>query len=212
MPEEKRQLIEKEAIHEFAAFGYDKASINRIVEQCQIAKGSFYQYFEDKKDLFLYLIIRVNEKKLKFMSSVFQNPKQHDFFTLIREIFISGLKFAEDNPEITLMGNWVFKNKSNPISIEAMGIGLQNVQNVYTELLEQAISRGEIRDDIDLKFVNHIIPSMNINMVEYYLQNVRGEETGMRKFDESIIGTVDLLIDFIKYGIGTHKKGGNDND
>ncbi len=115
MPEEKRQLIERESIREFAAFGYDKASINRIVEQCRIAKGSFYQYFEDKKDLFLYLITRVSEKKLKFMSSVFQNPEQYDFFTLIRQLFMSGIKFAADNPEITLMGNWVFNNKDHPI-------------------------------------------------------------------------------------------------
>ena len=76
LPEGKRQLIEKEAIHEFAVFGYDKASINRIVEQCQIAKGSFYQYFDDKKDLFLHLIARVNEKKLEYISPVFQNRRQ----------------------------------------------------------------------------------------------------------------------------------------
>ena len=73
------------------------------------------------------------------MSSVFQNPEQHDFFTLIRELFMSGLKFAADNPEIALMGNWVFKNKCHPIYNEIVGIGLQNAQNVYTELLKLAI-------------------------------------------------------------------------
>lgn len=212
MPEEKRQLIERESIREFAAFGYDKASINRIVEQCRIAKGSFYQYFEDKKDLFLYLITRVSEKKLKFMSSVFQNPEQYDFFTLIRQLFMSGIKFAADNPEITLMGNWVFNNKDHPIYNEVVDIGLQNAQNVYTELLKLAISRSEIRDDIDIDFVSHTISSMNVSAMEYYFQSVKGKETGIRKLNKGIIGTVDLLIDFIKYGIGTQKKGGNDND
>jgi len=110
------------------------------------------------------------------------------------------------------MWNWVFKNKGHPISIEVMSIGLQNAQNIYTELLKLAISRGEIRDDIDLNFVSHTISSMNASMMEYYFQNVRGEETGMWKLDESIISTVDLLIDFIKYSIGTQKNGGNDND
>ncbi|MCD4670513.1 MAG: TetR/AcrR family transcriptional regulator [Actinomycetia bacterium] len=212
MPKEKQQLLEKMAIREFAAFGYDKASINRLVEQCQIAKGSFYQYFEDKKDLFLYLITRINEKKLKFMSPVFQNPENHDFFTLIRKMFMSGIKFAADNPEITMMGNWLFKNKSHPIYDEIVGIGLQNAQNIYTELLELAISRGEIRDNININFVSHIISSMNVSAVEYYFQNIKEEETDMLKFDESIIGTVDLLIDFIKYGIGTQKKGGSSDD
>jgi len=212
LPEGKRQLLEKMAIREFAAFGYDKASINRFVDKCQIAKGSFYQYFEDKKDLFLYLITRVNEKKLKFLSPVFQNPGQYDFFTLIREMFMSGIKFAADNPEITMIGNWLFKNKSHPIYNEIVGMGLQNAQNIYTELLERAISRSEVRADIDINFVSHTISSMNISAVEYYFQSVKGEETGMQKFDENIIGTVDLLIDFIKNGIGTQKNGGNDND
>ena len=60
--------------------------------------------------------------------------------------------------------------------------------------------------------MSHAISSMNASVVEYYFQSVKREETGMRKFDESIIGTVDLLIDFIKYCIGTQKSGGRDND
>ena len=202
LPEGKRQLIEKEAIHEFAVFGYDKASINRIVEQCQIAKGSFYQYFDDKKDLFLYLIKRVSEKKIESMSPVLQNPEQYDFFTLIRELFVSGLRFAADNPEITLMGNWLLKSKSHPIYNEVVDIGLQSAQNLYTGLLKHAISKNEIRDNIDLGFVSHIISSMNVIVMEYYFQNVKGEEADMRKIEKDIIEIVDLLIDFIKNGIG----------
>ncbi len=93
-----------------------------------------------------------------------------------------------------------------------MGIGLQNTQNVYTELLELVISRDEVRDDINLNFVSHIISSMNVSVIEYYFQSPNREETDIRKLDESIISTVDLLIDFIKYSIGTQKNGGNDND
>jgi len=212
LPEEKRQLVEDAAIREFGAFGYDKASINRIVDNCHIAKGSFYQYFEDKKDLFLYLIARVNEKKLEYISPVFKNPQEYDFFTLIRELFISGLKFAAENPEITLMGNWLFKNKGHPLHSEVVDIGLENAQNIYTGFLKLAISRNEIRDDIDLDFVSYTISAMNISVVEYYFQNVKGEEPDIRKFDEGIIETVDLLLDFIKNGIGTRKKGGSEND
>ena len=52
LPDEKRALIEDVAMREFATCGYDKASISRIVDTCGISKGSFYQYFLDKKDLF----------------------------------------------------------------------------------------------------------------------------------------------------------------
>ena len=51
LPEEKRNRILDAAIQEFAANPYDVASISNIVRKVGIAKGSFYQYFEDKKDL-----------------------------------------------------------------------------------------------------------------------------------------------------------------
>lgn len=212
LPDEKKQLIEEAAISEFAALGYDRASITRIVDKCKIAKGSFYQYFNDKKDLFFYLITRVNEEKLKAFYPVFQKRDQYDFFTLIRELFKSGLKFAADNPKIAVMGDWLFKNKDHPIYSEIVGIGLQNSQNVYSELIKSAISKGEVRDDIDPDFICHTISSMNVSAVEYYFQNKKGGETDINKLDENIIETIDLLIDFIKNGIGTQKKGGNDND
>ena len=106
----------------------------------------------------------------------------------------------------------MFKNKGHSIYNEVVGIGLENAQNAYTELLKLAISRSEVRDAIDLNFVSHIISFMSISMIEYYFQNLKGEETDMRKLDENKIGTVDLLIDFIKYYIGTQKNGGRDND
>jgi AcrR family transcriptional regulator len=207
LPGEKKELIEKVSINEFANYGYDKASISRIVDRCRIAKGSFYQYFDDKKDLFLYLVERIAEKKLKYMSPVLKNPGQYDFFTLIRELFVAGLKFGADNPDITLMGNWLFKSRNHPIYEEVMSKGLQSAHNIYAKLLEHGISRNEIRDDIDTDFVSYIISSMNVIVVEYYFQKIKGKETDVNKIDEGIIGIVDLLLDFIKNGIGIQKKG-----
>lgn len=212
LPEEKRLIIEREAIIEFGAYGYDKASINRIVDKCMIAKGSFYQYFKDKKDLFFYLISRVSEKKLEALSPVFKNHEQYDFFTLMKKLFVTGLKFAVANPELTLIGNWVLKNKGHPIYNEMVDIGLESAQNVYSGLLENAISKNEIRDDIDFNFVLHTISSINISAMEYYFQSKEGEEIDLKKLDQDMIGTVNLLIDFIKNGIGTQKKGGSGND
>lgn len=48
---EKRALLLDAATHEFAAHGYDDASINRILLAAGFSKGSFYYYFDDKADL-----------------------------------------------------------------------------------------------------------------------------------------------------------------
>ena len=54
LPTEKQERIINAASQEFISSPYEKTSINRIIEQAKIPKGSFYQYFDSKEDL-LYL-------------------------------------------------------------------------------------------------------------------------------------------------------------
>jgi len=52
MPGEKRERLMTVAAQEFAAHGFEAASLNRILEGAHIGKSSAYYYFEDKADLF----------------------------------------------------------------------------------------------------------------------------------------------------------------
>ena len=51
LKEEKRRLILEAAAHEFSRVPYSAASINQIIKEADISRGSFYTYFEDKQDL-----------------------------------------------------------------------------------------------------------------------------------------------------------------
>lgn len=56
LPAEKKNKILKAANKEFARVPLEQASIKNIVEDAEIARGSFYQYFENKQDLFEYIM------------------------------------------------------------------------------------------------------------------------------------------------------------
>lgn len=56
LPAEKKHEILKAANKEFARVPLEQASIKNIVEDAEIARGSFYQYFENKQDLFDYIM------------------------------------------------------------------------------------------------------------------------------------------------------------
>src|SRR5215467_6395579 len=56
LPLEKRERLMEVAAQEFAAHGFDDASVNRILETVQMSKGAAYYYFEDKVDLFFTVI------------------------------------------------------------------------------------------------------------------------------------------------------------
>lgn len=59
LPEEKRERILNSAVDEFVRLPYERTSINRIVENAGIPKGSFYQYFDSKDDLYGYCILSI---------------------------------------------------------------------------------------------------------------------------------------------------------
>lgn len=55
LPEEKRNRFLEAAWEEFTRVKYSDVSINKIVQRAGIPRGSFYQYFAGKDDLFAYL-------------------------------------------------------------------------------------------------------------------------------------------------------------
>lgn len=56
LPEEKQKKIIEASYKEFERVPIEQVSIKNIVETAEIARGSFYQYFEDKDDLFEYVM------------------------------------------------------------------------------------------------------------------------------------------------------------
>ena len=67
LPEEKRQRLLGAARAEFVRVPYEEASINRIIREAGIPRGSFYMYFTDKEDLFRYLMETYGELLIQRM-------------------------------------------------------------------------------------------------------------------------------------------------
>lgn len=58
----KRQLF-RALKKEFEYKSFADASINEIIKTAGIARGSFYQYFEDKLDCYLYFVEKLQKKR-----------------------------------------------------------------------------------------------------------------------------------------------------
>lgn len=65
--EEKRRTIEAAALKEFAAEGYQQASLNTIIAAAGISKGGLYKYCSSKEELYRYII----KKSLSDMKPLF---------------------------------------------------------------------------------------------------------------------------------------------
>jgi AcrR family transcriptional regulator len=69
LPEEKRTRLVNAAWEEFTQVKFADVSINRIIQNAHIPRGSFYQYFQDKEDLFTYLLNEIRSSFLQTLRS-----------------------------------------------------------------------------------------------------------------------------------------------
>ena len=199
LPEVKRGKVESAAINEFSQYAYDSASINRIIDMAGIPKGSFYQYFEDKKDVYRYVIDRLVEKKMAHLKPMLENPLQDNFFDLLFKLYRGGLEFALSNPQLQMITSKILADRKHPVFLELMHDHINASEQVFQMLLEKGIERGEIRADIDLELSAHIISTLNTAFADYYL-----EKKGSI-IEEDYLAYVSRHITFLKQGMGSEK-------
>lgn len=84
LPDEKRERIMAAAEREFLENSFEAASINRIIKEAAIPRGSFYQYFEDKKDIFLYIVNTHKNEAFSFVEN-FIKDCDGDIFSFMRK-------------------------------------------------------------------------------------------------------------------------------
>lgn len=196
LSDEKRERIIDAALKEFANRSYHKSRITAIADDAGIAKGSFYQYFEGKKDLFGYIMKLIVKKKFEYINQdMMVNQQKYEFFELLREMYVSGFRFAKDNPKLVAIGNKVTSNKD--LLREIWGENKDQGSDFFKQLLEVGLAKGELEPSIDKNLISKILTTINYSLVDIIYKD--GE------FDlddeENIMETIDEMIDFIKNGI-----------
>ena len=72
LPEEKRNRFLEAAWEEFTRVSFAEASTNQIVRRAGVPRGSFYQYFRDKEDLFVYLMTQARDHFIELYSRIME--------------------------------------------------------------------------------------------------------------------------------------------
>lgn len=186
---EKRERIIAVALQEFKEFDYSKASISRIVAKAGIAKGSFYQYFSGKKDLFSHIIDLASEKKLDYLKDVQIGSENRDFFELLREVYIAGLKFSRDYPELGEISDNLMKSKDEKFKEEILGTSMQKSDAFLTALLQRGAEQGELKGGLDFTFIAFLMTRVSIALGEY----IRERGYSEKNLEKRVGDLIELL-------------------
>ncbi len=198
LPEDKRQMILDTALDEFYHYGYEKASISRIVQKAGIAKGSFYQYFEGKEDLFRLIFTAASEKKLQYLSELGTRSGELPLFDLLSLLYAGALSFISDNPKLSEVTDRFLKSGNEKLKEEILGDGIGKSSAFMEHLLLAAVSRQEIRDDLDIPFTAYFLTNISIALGDY----LRPQIEDLSDIDHQVYTSlVDKVLDLLKRGL-----------
>ncbi|HAE43264.1 MAG TPA: TetR/AcrR family transcriptional regulator [Clostridiales bacterium] len=196
LSEEKRSKITSAALEEFSEYSFSKSSINRIVAKAGIPKGSFYQYFEDKLDLYRYILQLIADDKIKYIQQYTKELSSGDFFDYLKATYTSGIAFAIDHPIYAKIG--IFLLKEDEKMQQTIYGDLLSTGEVYVkDMILKGQENGSIRKDISADFVAFIINKLNLASTEY-LKSKTFDDTFYKNYESFSYSIIDLIKNGIK--------------
>lgn len=164
LDEDKKNKIIQASLKEFSQKTYIAASVNNIVEISGISKGSLYQYFQDKKDLYLYLIEVASQAKLKFLQEREQSVVFDDFFIGFATLMLQGSEFDLNNPMHSKLLASAF---NGPLVDESLAKMKEMSRDYMIHLIDNAKRGGQVRDDVDTDLIVFFINSLTTEFAKY---------------------------------------------
>jgi len=201
LPEEKRNNIVNAAVDEFAQYGLENASTNRIVANSGISKGSFYQYFEDKQDVFMYLLTVLEHEKVEYFKGKHPPSTNMDTFEYFRWMIKTGMEFNTSHPLLTqaisrvMFGEGLYYGNTFADIRERTSQGLRM-------MIKQAIERGEVDPSVEVDLAVMIMETWSNAISTYILGEGMKQKDIMRWVRSAKVQEkIDKLLYVMEYGL-----------
>lgn len=198
LPEDKRDKIIEAAIGEFAAGYFDSVSVASIVRKADIPRGSFYQYFDDLKDLYKYLFEVIANRKVGYMQDVLEGHS--DALKTIRELFVAGLEFAADHPAMAAMGTNFFREDPG-LRQEIMGEYGDISRGILHEILAEGQRRGEINAEVDVQMAALALQTLSIAITDQHIESIDDDDADPFADGEGYMGQIESMLFILERGL-----------
>jgi len=165
LPEDKRRLITDLAIEEFAAHTYHKASLSRIVARAGIAKGSMYQYFAGKFDLYLYILELGARIKLEAIDkAVSELGPEATLYDRLMAATEASLKLAETHPRLYAIGMNLLRETDKELVSRVMERLEPKGDNVFLDWLQSAVEKGDVDPQVSPLAASYMFSAVTMRL------------------------------------------------
>jgi AcrR family transcriptional regulator len=165
LKEPKRKFITDAFLREFAVKTFDEASLTDVVKNLGIAKGSVYQYFDNKLDLFMYLIQECTTVKMNYVGLVKRKDYQ-DYWIFFKALYEYGYQFDNENPIHSHFLHNLINNLNSPSVNNLFDEMMKQTVSAFEKMVKYEIKSGHFRNDISPKIMGFTLYKMGMAIQE----------------------------------------------
>lgn len=151
---DKRERILDAAAQEFAAQGFEGASVNRILERAQMSKGAAYYYFADKADLFGAAVSYASEYiQLAGMVVDLVGLSAETFWPTFAELHRLPLLRSFERPWLFVVIRVAGRLSPELLEKEPLASLARRVRTLVMDLIRRGQELGVIRKDLETDLI-----------------------------------------------------------
>jgi len=204
LPAEKQERVLDAAVEEFSRWGYEKASINRMVGRLGIAKGSIFQYFGSKRNLYFHVFEYAVALVRKSLKGVKAETEGEDFFIRLSKSLRAGISFIQRYPRIYQIYLKMLFQEDFPFSEELLRTIRLFSMDYLRPIVEEGINRGELREDLDPELAAFLLDAVMDRFLQAYC--IAYMDSGLDLFqanEEVIQARIDGCVEIIRLGMAS---------
>jgi AcrR family transcriptional regulator len=147
----RRAAVIEAAEAEFAAHGFSRGSLNVIARRAGVAKGSLFQYFADKRDLYAYIADIASQRVRFYMEDRIRalDPSR-PFFEFLTELLDDWVGYFADHPRERALHAAASFEVDTDARISVRTVIHRHYLEVLRPLVRDARARGDLRADSDI--------------------------------------------------------------
>ena len=149
LAEEKQSRIVNACISEFAENDYETASMNTVVNQARISKGSLFNYFQSKSILYNHIYKLALREVKSYLRKVRDETAQLPFNERLSKIVDSGVQFIGEHPRLARIYFRLVYSGDSP-NRETIVTELHAMSEEYLgNIIQDAMDRNELDPNLD---------------------------------------------------------------
>jgi TetR/AcrR family transcriptional regulator len=166
---DKRERLLREAARLFAERGFNQTDMAELAHRAGVAKGSIYNYFDSKEDLYIYVCRDGIERSREVIYGGIDPC--WDIYRQVAHIFGQGVQFVQAFPEYLILYDNVASAGMERFS-DHLSLEVEKYTADYLKvLIRRDMQRGLVRDDVDVNLAAFLINSLYIVFMTSLVSN-----------------------------------------